>query len=149
MEENDHLKSLATGYHNSPLGDLIPAMLLSKQLNFPADYRWQFIRQWKTASELSERWVNRRRPLQPSRLKISKAHSGRPYDFGLYDKKENVYILDGSTLTIHKSAPPGAVFYPLWPGIWREGGDTYTATYDNAKWQKEKSKPKQEKKKEQ
>ena len=47
-------------------------------------------------------------------------------------------------LTIHKSLRFDLVFDG-------EGGDedTYTVTYDNAKWQKEKSKPKQEKKKEQ
>ena len=76
-----------------------------------------------------------------------------PYDFGLYDKKENVYILDGSTFDntqIGTNLAPGKSvrFDLVFDG---EGGDedTYTVTYDNAKWQKEKSKPKQEKKKEQ
>ena len=153
MEENDHLKSL-TGYHNSPL-ETYSSHAFEKTVEFSSGLKVTV----HSAVEDSKRVMSDESTGVAVVATITVENTSKkpilvsPYDFGLYDKKENVYILDGSTFDntqIGTNLAPGKSirFDLVFDG---EGGDeaTYTVTYDNAKWQKEKSKPKQEKKKEQ
>ena len=103
--ENNHLKSL-TGYHNSPL-DSYSSHAFEKTVEFSSGLKVTV----HSAVEDSKRVMSDESTGVAVVATITVENTSKkpilvsPYDFGLYDKKENVYILDGSTLTIHKSAP--------------------------------------------
>jgi len=146
MEENDHLKSL-TGYHNSPL-ESYNSHAFGKTVEFSSGLKVTV----HSAVEDRKKVMSDESTGVAVVATITVENTSKksilvsPYDFGLYDKKENVYILDGSTFDntqIGTNLAPGkSIRFDL---IF----DGDTVTYENAKWQKEKNKTKQEKKKEQ
>ena len=127
-----------TGYHNSPL-ETYSSHAFEKTVEFSSGLKVTV----HSAVEDSKKVMSDESTGVAVVATITVENSSKkpilvsPYDFGLYDKKENVYILDGSTFDntqIGTNLAPGKSvrFDLIFDG---EGGDedTYTVTYENAK----------------
>ncbi|KXT85650.1 hypothetical protein STRDD11_00288 [Streptococcus sp. DD11] len=143
VEENDHLKEL-TGYHHSSL-DSYSAYPFEKKVEFSDGLRVTV----HAAEADSRRVMSDESTGVAVVVSLTLENTSQkpilvsPYDFSLYDRKENVYVLDGSTFDnaqIGMNLAPGksTSFDLIFDG---EDGDeaAYTVVYENAKWVKEPS----------
>lgn len=143
VEENDHLKN-HTSYHHTSL-DSYQSYSYGKSVGFSDGLKVTV----QTVRPDSQRSMSDESTGTAVVASISLENTSKkpilisPYDFGLYDQDDNIYVLDGSTfdntqIGINLQGGQKVSFDLVFDG---EGGDakSYSVTYEDASWSKGKS----------